>query len=150
MSSARYDLGSYGVKIELPIHWGEMDAFDHVNNVNYFRYFESARIAYFMRVGIGTSLADAKLAPILAETSCRYRFPLRFPDSVTVAARTLTYTDTELHMEYLVWSQTKDNAAAVGTGRVVCFDFEAGSRCRFPDSVLNAVRALDPLSQKKG
>ena len=150
MSSARYDLGSYGVQIELPIQWGDMDAFAHVNNVHYFRFFESARIAYFMRIGLSTSLADMQVAPILAETSCKYRFPLKFPDTVTAAARTLTYTDTELHMEYLLWSRAKDNAAAVGTGRVVCFDFTAGSRARFPDNVLNAVRSLDPLSQKKG
>ena len=26
------------------IYWGEMDAFNHVNNVTYFRYFETGRI----------------------------------------------------------------------------------------------------------
>ncbi len=126
-----------------------MDAFDHVNNVHFFRYFESARIAYFMRIGLTTSIENMKIAPILAETSCRYRFPLKFPDTVIAAARTTTYTDTELHMEYLLWSQTKDNAAAVGTGRVVCFNFEAGGRCQFPAGVLNAVRTIDPLSLRK-
>ena len=149
MSSARYDLSSYGVQIELPIQWGEMDAFEHVNNVHYFRYFESARIAYFMRIGLATTIENINVGPILAETSCKYRFPLKFPDTITVAARTTTYTDTELHMEYLLWSQTKDNAAAVGTGRVVCFDFKAGSRCQFPTGVLSAVRAIDPLSLRK-
>ncbi|MCZ6911333.1 MAG: acyl-CoA thioesterase, partial [Proteobacteria bacterium] len=39
-------LDDYPVVIELPVVWGEMDAFDHVNNIIYFRYFESARIAY--------------------------------------------------------------------------------------------------------
>ena len=99
MSSARYDLGSYGVKIELPIHWGEMDAFDHVNNVNYFRYFESARIAYFMRVGIGTSLASTS-SPRSGRNILPYRFPLRFPDTITAAARA-SPTQIPLHMEYL-------------------------------------------------
>ena len=35
--------------IELPVSWGEMDAFGHLNNVVYFRYFESARIAALER-----------------------------------------------------------------------------------------------------
>jgi acyl-CoA thioester hydrolase len=29
-----------------------MDAFGHVNNTVYFRYFEDARIAYFDKIGV--------------------------------------------------------------------------------------------------
>lgn len=43
-------LEGFPVVIELPVVWGEMDAFAHVNNVVYFRYFESARIAYLERI----------------------------------------------------------------------------------------------------
>ena len=41
---------AYPVTIEFPIAWGDMDAFQHVNNVMYLRYFESARIAYFGKI----------------------------------------------------------------------------------------------------
>lgn len=37
----------FPVRVGIPVAWGEMDAFGHVNNVVYFRYFESARIAFF-------------------------------------------------------------------------------------------------------
>ncbi len=33
------------------VAWGDMDAFGHVNNVHYYRYMESARIALFRSVG---------------------------------------------------------------------------------------------------
>ena len=29
------------------VHWGDMDALGHVNNVIFFRYVESGRISYF-------------------------------------------------------------------------------------------------------
>ena len=29
----------YPVAVELPVVWGEMDAFGHVNNIVFFRYF---------------------------------------------------------------------------------------------------------------
>ncbi|MCB0148997.1 MAG: acyl-CoA thioesterase, partial [Caldilineaceae bacterium] len=45
-------LAGYPVVIEIPVAWGEMDAFQHVNNIVYFRYFESGRIAYFERAGM--------------------------------------------------------------------------------------------------
>ncbi len=44
-------LEGFPVVVEIPVLWGDMDAFQHVNNVTYFRYFESARIAYFERIG---------------------------------------------------------------------------------------------------
>ena len=43
-------LQNYPVVIEIPVAWGDMDAFQHVNNVTYFKYFESARIAYFEKI----------------------------------------------------------------------------------------------------
>ena len=36
-----------GVSATVPLHWGEMDAFAHMNNVSYFRHFETARIVHF-------------------------------------------------------------------------------------------------------
>ena len=41
----------YPVSIVIPVAWGDMDAFQHVNNVTYGRWLESARIAYFRRIG---------------------------------------------------------------------------------------------------
>ena len=40
-------LGDFPVCVREPVIWGDMDAFGHVNNIVYLRYFESARIAYF-------------------------------------------------------------------------------------------------------
>jgi acyl-CoA thioester hydrolase len=43
-------ISTYPVIIEIPLAWGDMDAFQHVNNVVYFKHFESARIAYFEKI----------------------------------------------------------------------------------------------------
>ena len=42
----------YPVVLSQDIIWGDMDAFGHVNNTVYFRYFEDARIAYFDQIGV--------------------------------------------------------------------------------------------------
>ena len=44
-------LAGYPVVVEQAVFWGEMDSYRHVNNVVYFRYFESARLEYFRRLG---------------------------------------------------------------------------------------------------
>ena len=42
-SSTSHSSGG-GVSSTVTLHWGEMDAFQHLNNVQYFRHFETARI----------------------------------------------------------------------------------------------------------
>ena len=44
-------LETFPVVSKIPVLWGDMDSFQHVNNVIYFRYFESARIQYFDTLG---------------------------------------------------------------------------------------------------
>lgn len=39
-------LAQHPIVTEIPVAWGEMDALQHVNNVVYFRYFETARIDF--------------------------------------------------------------------------------------------------------
>ena len=81
------DLAGYPVVVETPVAWGEMDAFGHVNNIVYFRYFETARIAYFARLDVPEFLGRDPTGPILAETTCRFRAALAYPDTVSVGAR---------------------------------------------------------------
>jgi len=66
-------LEGFPVVIEIPVAWGEMDAFQHVNNIVYLRYFESPRIAYFERLSFLEVMEQTGVGPILAETHCRYR-----------------------------------------------------------------------------
>ena len=40
-------LTDYPIVITQEVIWADMDAYRHVNNAVYFRYFESARMAYF-------------------------------------------------------------------------------------------------------
>ena len=61
-------LDDYPVVIELPVVWGEMDAFSHVNNIIYFRYFESARLAYVEQTGLLEYMDKTGIGPILAHT----------------------------------------------------------------------------------
>jgi len=143
---SKYSPDDYPTRIELPVLWGDMDAFQHVNNVQYFRYFESVRIAYFDQIGFTDTMDHLNVGPILAETSCRFRFPLHYPETITVCTRAkLTGPDT-FDMAYMIWSQSKSDAAALGSGKIVCLDYKAGKRVSLPGDILEAMRSLDPSS----
>ena len=54
------------VVVPVVVQWGDQDAFVHVNNTVYFRWMESARIAYGQRIGLLDLLAAQQIGPILA------------------------------------------------------------------------------------
>src|SRR2546427_13080713 len=80
-------LESYPVVIQLPVVWGEMDSYRHVNNVVYFRYLETARLEYFARLDWFEFEKQTGIGPILQATQARFRRPLTYPDTISVAAR---------------------------------------------------------------
>ena len=140
-------LESYPLVIEAPVAWGEMDSMGHVNNIVYFRYFESARIAYFERVGFMTHMSETGVGPILASTQCRFRLPLSYPDTVFVGAKAEQITDDRFLMKYLAVSHRHARPAAEGEGLIVSFDYRAQRKAPLPAEV----RArIEELEQKGG
>jgi len=127
----------------VPVAWGEMDAFNHVNNAVYFRWFETARIAYFERIGLLDHMRATGVGPILAETRCRYRRPLSFPDTLTLGARVSEVDAAGFMMQYRVGSAALGTHAAEGDGRIVIFDYEAGRKAALPEAIREAIHALD-------
>jgi len=132
----------YKVQIELPIQWGDMDAFNHVNNVMYFRYFESARIAYFEKLGIMGSHKNG-IAPILAETTCRYKWPLNFPDRIMVGTRIIENHSHGFLMEYAIYSQQIKKITTLGTGRIVMLNYTSHEKVKVDEQLLQKISSIE-------
>ncbi len=134
---------SYPIQIELPVQWGDMDAFNHVNNAMYFKYFESVRIAYFEKLGVmGTDKKD-NVAPILAETSCRFKFPLNFPDTILVGASIIENHSHGFLMEYAVYSQQLKKITSVGTGRIVMLNYASHEKIKVDEDLQAKIKTLE-------
>lgn len=142
-NKARVHLEGYPCVIEQNVQWGDMDAMGHVNNAVYFRYFETARIAYFEATRFLSEMGASGIGPILAHTDCRFRLPLTYPDQLLLGARVTDVGEDRLHMHYRVVSCNHGAVAAEGTGRVVCFDYGAGRKAPLPESVSAAIEAFE-------
>ncbi|MBJ95571.1 MAG: thioesterase [Rickettsiales bacterium] len=131
------------VRLEIDVAWGEMDSFQHVNNIIYLRWFESARIEYFRQTGFIEHMQATQVGPILAESRCRYRAPVTFPDRVTVTASARQVSEDRFVMDYRLYSQQQGFLVAEGDGTVVCYDFAAGRKAPLPAEVLRAMQELE-------
>ena len=125
-------LPGYPVVIKLPVQWGDQDAFGHVNNTVYFRWFESARLAYLEQAGLSHVMEDDSLGPILASIKCDYRRQLTFPDTVEIGASITRIGRSSMVMRHVVISRQHQAIVAEGESTIVAFDYREISRSRFP------------------
>ena len=138
---------NYPVQVEIIVQWGDMDAFNHVNNAMYFKYFETARIAYFEKLGVmGDDLED-NVAPILAETNCRYKLPLNYPDSIMVGAKIIENHSHGFMMEYAVYSHQHKKISSIGTGRIVMLNYATHEKVKVDNALLEKIEKIESHSQ---
>jgi acyl-CoA thioester hydrolase len=138
-------LEGYSVVIEIPIAWGEMDSFQHVNNVAYFRYFESARIRYAEQLGLYKHKDETGIGPILGSASCKYRLPLTYPDTVSVGAKITEIAEDRFTMKYVIVSHKHQKIAAEGEGVVVMYNYREGKKTAMPEEIRKRILALEKM-----
>ncbi len=122
----------------IPIRWGDMDAFGHVNNTVYFRYMEQARISWFDTLGLGRSGTEE--GPAIINTSCTFLKQLVYPGNVEVK----TYAGQAGRSTFETWielrpSHDPDVIYAEGSAKVVWVDYARGRSAPLPAKLRNVV-----------
>ncbi|MBW3655949.1 MAG: acyl-CoA thioesterase [Gemmatimonadetes bacterium] len=136
-------VAGYPVVVDIPVAWGDMDYFRHVNHAVFFRYFESARIEYLERIGFRALAEEDPAGPILASTGCRFRRPLTWPDTVAVGARATEVSEDRFAMAYRLVSRKLGEVAAEGDGVLVSFDYASQRKVPLPERVRRAIELLE-------
>ncbi len=134
-------LTDYRTVTTLPLQWGDMDAFGHVNNVVYIQWFESARIDLLSDVGSAISMNAGGIAPILASIKCDYKKQLHYPDTVHIGSRVTRIGRSSVDIEHAVFSQQLRQIAAGGTSVIVAFDYAKNRPVRVPDALQKELEA---------
>lgn len=132
-------LDSFPNQIELPVQWGEMDAFRHVNNVVYFRWFESARVAHLQKLRGGPIRLDEP-GPVLGRIDCRYRFPVTHPDTIVAATRIVSASGDRAVIRHALFSQRHQRIVAEGDALLVWVDLNTGQKAPIPPVMLEAMQ----------
>jgi acyl-CoA thioester hydrolase len=120
-------------EMSMPIRWGDMDAFGHVNNTVYFRFMEQVRISWFEQLGIlgGNGTGEG---PVIVNASMDFLKQLHYPgDAVgrmTVSKPGRSSFDTRFE---LTRADDPDTLYARGAARCVWIDYAAGKSVPIPD-----------------
>ena len=145
-------LKDFTLVVDLNIEWGDMDALQHVNNIEYFKYFQAARIAYFEKIDSKSVMGETRVSSILASTQCKFIYPLAYPDSISVGVRVDAMADQYFTMKYAVVSHRHKRLAAIGDAKVVVFDYVNNEKVSIPDEIRKTIidfeKSVDEVVEK--
>ena len=122
----------FQIKTKINVAWGDMDALGHVNNVSYFRYFETARIDFLAQTGLLEILSDPSTSPVLRDTHAHYKRPVVFPDTLIIGTYITDIKSDRFTMRYEAYSEQQQAVCTTGYANVVMFNMKTSQKAAIP------------------
>ena len=120
--------------LKLRIDWSEMDTYQHVNNINFMKYMQSARVQFWEVTGLAQMHAKTKRGPMLVSTHCDFKNPLFYPGNVHIKTSISFIKNSSFGLHHELFND-ENKLCAVGQDVAVCFDFKENKTFRVPESL---------------
>lgn len=104
--------------IERTAYWGELDSLGHVNNTQYFRYFEDLRTTLYLKL-FRENIPLANFNPVVAELTCQFLAPIFFPDTLLLGLSIDRIGNSSMVNHYEIFSLEQNRSVARGVDRIV-------------------------------
>jgi acyl-CoA thioester hydrolase len=98
---------------QISTRWKDNDVYGHVNNVEYYSYFDTVINAWLIREG-GLDIHAGEVIGLCAESHCAFKAALEFPGTVRAALRVGKLGRTSVRYEIGLFGETSDEPAAEG------------------------------------
>ena len=128
-------------RLAIPTRWHDNDVYGHVNNVEYYAFFDTVINAYLVREG-GLDIHGGDVIGLCAESHCEFRAPLAFPETVTTGMRVAHLGRSSVRYEIAVYGEGAREPAATGWFVHVFVDRETRRPADIPPRLRSALEAL--------
>ena len=127
------------------VRFGDLDAMQHMNNVEYLRFFETARIDYIRQLlpeHMPTS--RQRFGFIFAECHIAYRSPAHMDEEIRTHIRPAELRRSSMKIEFEMRSEGDERLIAEGYGVLVGYDYGEGRAIPIPDELR---QVLEPAAR---
>ena len=138
-------LDDFAIVKDIRVEWGDMDALQHVNNIEYFKYFQIVRIFYLDNINPYGTIEKDKFSSIIGSNQVKYIFPLTYPDTISIGVRVDAMADQYLIMKYDVVSHRHQRLVAVGETKIVSFDYVNNKKTAIPEAIKDKITQLEKV-----
>ncbi len=125
----------------VPTRWLDNDVYGHVNNVNYYSFFDTAVNQYLIEQGV-LDIETSTVIGLVIETQCNYFKPVTFPDVVHAGVRVARLGTSSVRYEIGLFRNDDDDAAAQGHFVHVYVDRTARRPTPLPDAMRAALERI--------
>ena len=118
------------------VRFGDLDAMQHMNNVEFLRFFETARIDYMMQALPGHEPGRREaFGFIFAECHIAYRSPAHFGEEIRTWVWPTELRRSSLRLEFAITAESDGRLVAEGYGVLVGYDYALGESRPLPDEL---------------
>ncbi len=123
----------------MPIRWGDMDAFGHVNNTVYFRYMEQARVEWITSLGYDVAPGDASM--LMINGFCNFYQQVSYPGELILKTFIGAIGRSSIDLfTSMSLTTAPDVIAASGGATMVWVDLKTNKSAPWPQHVLDHLR----------
>ena len=116
---------NWPITTEIPVLWGDMDSFGHVNNIIYLKWCETSRVELMCKIwdldalSMNKILSENGIGPILANFNTNYRIPISCPDTIYVKTRVKHVGNTSFGIEHQITSKNNGSKIVADADSIV-------------------------------
>lgn len=103
----------YGYFTSVVTRWADCDAYGHVNNAQYYSYFDSALTTMLIERGVLRS-ADWNSIGLCIESQCQFHASLEFPATLDIGVRIGKLGGKSIRYELAIFEQGAEQPSATG------------------------------------
>ncbi|KON79447.1 acyl-CoA thioesterase [Azoarcus sp. PA01] len=116
---------------KIPVRWGDLDRYGHLNNTLYFRYFEQARIEWIEQKDFRVDPAEVE-GVVIVHADCTFLIPVNYPATAIVKVFAGEPGRSSVMNWYELYVEGDERLFATGSAKLVWVDNRTGKSLPLP------------------
>jgi acyl-CoA thioester hydrolase len=133
---------TYPHRLEIPTRWNDNDVYGHVNNVEYYAFFDTVINRWLIEEG-GLDIHRGEAIGLCAESHCEFKAAFVFPETVEAGLRVGKLGRSSVRYEIGLFRENVEEAAATGWFVHVFVDRDERRPVEIPAGIRAALERLE-------
>lgn len=138
MSDPDIERDNYRWFIPITTRWLDNDIYGHVNNVNYYAYFDTVANRFLIEEG-GLDIYRGDTIGYVVHSQCHYKSAIAFPDALEGAFRVNKLGNSSVEYGVAIFKQGQEQACAYGSFTHVFVDRKSERPVAIADKMRKAL-----------
>lgn len=127
--------------VTIGTRWMDNDVYGHVNNVQYYSYFDTAVNQFLIERGV-LDIHRGEIVGFVVDSGCSYFRPVAFPDTVHAGLRVAKLGKSSVRYEIGIYRNDETAPAAVGHFVHVYVERSSNRPVAIPDAVRSLLATI--------